>query len=223
MIIGYVLKADIEHYFASVDHEVLMGIIGKRIKDEKIMQLVGKILDNNNSKRCGKGMPIGNLTSQLFANVYLNELDCFIKHKLRAKYYMRYMDDFVLMDKSGDKLLDWKYRINDFLKTIKLELHAEKSRMFPLHEGIGFLGYRIFCHYKLLKKSNLRAFEKRMNKFRYLYDRNEISRDKMLQSLESWLVYAGYADTYRLRTEIMGLFNSTFLGREAEGHKNGQE
>ena len=105
---GYCLKADIKHYFQEIDHEVLMNIIRRKIKDEKVIWLIKKILNNNvpdNSK--GKGMPLGNLTSQFFANVYLNELDYFVKHKLRAKYYIRYVDDFVLLNESKEKLISW--------------------------------------------------------------------------------------------------------------------
>jgi len=88
MVIGYVLKADIKHYFDTVDHEVMIKIIKKEISDEKVIWLIKRILDNHNSKTKGKGMPIGNLTSQFFANVYLNELDYFVKHRLKAKYYI---------------------------------------------------------------------------------------------------------------------------------------
>jgi len=88
-IIGYVLKADIKHYFDTVDHKILLNIIKRKIKDKKIILLIQKILNNFDTKIKGSGMPLGNLTSQFFANVYLNELDYFIKHKLKAKYYIR--------------------------------------------------------------------------------------------------------------------------------------
>ena len=210
MVIGHVLKADIKHYFPSVDHEVMMRIIRKRIKDKKLLWLIRKILDNHESKKPGKGMPIGNLTSQLFANIYLNELDYFVKHRLRAKYYIRYMDDFLILHKSKGILLEWKSHIADFLKTIKLELHPEKSRVFPLHRGVSFLGYRIFYHYKLLRKSNIRMLENRLYEFKKLHDKNEIHQEKTMQSLESWLAYARYADSYLLRKEIMKRFNMLF-------------
>lgn len=103
---GYCLKADIKHYFREVDHDILIKIIKRKISDEKVIWLIERILDNNvydNPK--GKGMPLGNLTSQFFANVYLNELDRFVKHVLRAKFYIRYVDDFVLLDSSREKLV----------------------------------------------------------------------------------------------------------------------
>ena len=104
MVYGYVLKADIRHYFDSVDHEVLISIIKRRIKDEKIIWLIEEIVHNHNCKVPDKGMPLGNLTSQFFANVYLNELDQFVKHELKARFYIRYVDDFVILDISAKRL-----------------------------------------------------------------------------------------------------------------------
>ena len=112
---GYCLKADIKHYFQEIDHEILIKIIRKKIKDEKVIWLIQRILENNVSDNSRKiGMPLGNLTSQFFANVYLNELDKFVKHTLKEKYYIRYVDDFVLLNSSKEKLEmggggDWEF------------------------------------------------------------------------------------------------------------------
>ena len=112
-----------------------MNIIKRKIKDERVIWLIERILDNNvpcNFK--GKGMPLGNLTSQFFANVYLNEFDYFIKHTLKAKYYIRYVDDFVLLNSSKEQLLSWgEGAIGDFLvKNLKLELHPDKTKVVSL-------------------------------------------------------------------------------------------
>ena len=110
-------------------------------------------------------MPIGNLTSQFFANVYLHELDLFVKHKLAAKYYIRYVDDFVILHSDKNLLETWKTEINDFPKyNLKLDLHPEKSRVAELRHGITFLGFRIFRYYRLLKKSNSKRIWKRFGK-----------------------------------------------------------
>ncbi len=164
MIVSYALKADIKHYFDTVDLEILMKIIGKKIKEDKTLQLIKTILDNHDFSVKGKGMPLGNLTSQFFANVYLSELDYYVKHNLRAKYYMRYVDDFIILHRSKEKLLLYKWLINNFLKQrLKLELHPDKSKIIPLHNGVNFLGFREFYCYKLPRKSNLRKFERRLN------------------------------------------------------------
>ena len=210
MVVGYVLKADIRHYFDSVDHEILMGIIGKRVDDERILTLTCKILKNHATSIPGKGMPIGNLTSQFFANLYLNELDCFVKHSLKTRFYIRYVDDFIIMHSSKETLLEWKGQISGFLKTLKLELHPEKSKVYPLHRGVNFLGYRIFYQYALLRRSNLRKMESRMRKYESLYRRGEMTYEKVLQGFESWMSYARYADSYRTRKEFTKKLNKVF-------------
>jgi len=203
MIIGYVLKADIKHYFHTVDHDVLMSIIKKKISDNKLLRLIRTILDEN-SDYSGKGMPIGNLTSQLFANVYLNELDYFVKHKLRAKYYLRYVDDFAILDKNRKVLLEYRESINDFLKSeLKIELHEEKSQVYPLHGGIGLLGYRMFYYYRLPTKRNIRMLRNRLLDFERQYRNGEISKEKISESIEGWCAYAKWANTYKLRREIL--------------------
>ena len=96
-----------------------------------------------------KGMPLGNLTSQFFANIYLNELDYFVKHELKVKYYIRYVDDFVILHRSKKRLAFYETKINEFLREkLKLELHPDKSKTSSLANGITFLGYKIFYHYK---------------------------------------------------------------------------
>lgn len=166
MIVGYALKADIRHYFDTVDLEILMKIIKKKIKDDKILQLIRIILDNHDFKVKGKGMPLGNLTSQFFANVYLSGLDYYIKHNLKAKYYIRYVDDFVILHRSKEKLQLYKWLINNFLmQRLELELHPDKSKIIPLHNGVNLLGFREFYYYKLSRKSNLRKFERKLGSF----------------------------------------------------------
>ncbi len=147
-------------------------------------------------------MPLGNLTSQFFANVYLNELDYFIKHKLKAKYYIRYVDDFVILHSSKSQLEIWKKEIEKFLKEkLKLELHQDKSRIISLSKGIDFVGFRNFYYFKLLRKRNIKNME---NKLR-LFEENKLSYNKLLEIFQGWQAYAKWADSYRLREEIINL------------------
>lgn len=156
-------------------------------------------------------MPLGNLTSQFFANLYLNELDQFVKHKLRAKCYIRYVDDFVILHESKQQLEEWKSEINNFLmEKLKLELHPSKSHVLNLKSGINFLGFRIFYHYKLIRKSNLKNFERKFNNLRILFDEELIGRENALQSLEGWLAYCSHANTYKYRKNIIKDFNKHF-------------
>ncbi|MBR9682312.1 MAG: hypothetical protein GOV02_01430 [Candidatus Aenigmarchaeota archaeon] len=202
MIIGYVLKADVKHYFDTVNHEVLMDIIRKKITDENVLKLIRTIL-NVNSNYSGKGMPIGNLTSQFFANLYLNELDYFVKHELRVRYYIRYVDDFVILDRDRQTLSDYRRKISNFLNNkLKIELHEEKSQVYSLHKGIGFLGFRMFYYYRLLCKKNIKRMESRLRRFKRLYENNEISYEKIVESIEGWRAYAIWANTQNIRNRI---------------------
>jgi hypothetical protein len=168
-----------------------------------------------------KGMPLGNLTSQFFANVYLNELDQFVKHKLRAKYYIRYVDDFVILHESKEQLDNWKEEINRFLKErLKLELHPSKSKVLRLSGGINFLGFRVFFDHKLLRKSNLKNFERNFNHLRILFDEGILEREKIVECLEGWLNYASHGDTYKYRRYIVKEFNKSFPLRKDEKIKN---
>jgi retron-type reverse transcriptase len=194
----YVLKADIRHYFDTVDQEILIGIISRKIKDEKLINLIRKILANHKSDKIGKGMPLGNLTSQFFANVYLNELDYFVKHRLKAKYYLRYVDDFVILHSSKSILEYYKATIDGFLrKQLKLELHPDKSKIKQLNYGVGLLGYRVFYYHKLLRKTNIRKFLKRLSTLE--------GKERIMEHLMGWFGYALHANTYGLRCRILRL------------------
>ena len=200
-IIGYALKADIKHYFQTVNHKILLNIIKRKIKDNDVIWLIKQILDNFNSEIKGIGMPLGNLTSQFFANIYLNELDQFIKNKLKAKYYIRYVDDFVILHNNKEVLEKYKDNIDKYLTTLKLELHPIKSQVIPLRNGITFLGYRIFYHYKLLRKSNLKKFERNFQKKQEMND--GVTPEILQKSLRGWFGYAKWANTYKLRKKII--------------------
>jgi len=202
--IAFCLKADIKHYFQEVNHKTLLKIIKRKIKDNKVILLIKKILKNyelnEKSNLKTKGMPLGNLTSQFFANVYLNELDYFIKHKLKIKYYIRYVDDFVILNYSKLQLKIWKQKINGFLRNkLKLELHPDKSRIIPVPKGINFVGFRIFYYYKLLRRRNIKSIFSRIHK----YTKGEIPKEKMLEIFQGWHAYAKWAESYGLRKEVV--------------------
>lgn len=201
MIEGYVFKADIKHYFEEVNHDILIKIIGSKIDDKKTIDLIDKILKNFDSEVLGKGMPLGNLTSQFFANVYLNKLDYFIKYKLRVKYYIRYVDDFVILHKSKKRLEYLKRQIDEFLKKeLELELHPQKSKVLALRNGITFLGYRIFYHYNLLNKKNINLIVKKLKSFR----ENKISKEDFHNCLKGWEGYSKWANAYKLKKRLLG-------------------
>lgn len=201
----YILKADIKHYFETVDHGILLNIIRNKIKDERIVWLIKAILQNHKvGGRGSLGMPLGNLTSQFFANVYLSELDYFVKHQLKAGYYIRYVDDFVILHQNYKILEEYKNQINDFLVlNLKLELHPNKSKIIKLGNGVNLLGYRAFYHHKLLRKANKRKFGRKFKEKLDLYKNKGINYEDFINSLQGWLGYAMWADTYKLRQIIL--------------------
>jgi len=166
-------------------------------------------------------MPLGNLTSQFFANVYLNELDQFIKHKLKVKYYLRYVDDFIILDNSRDKLEKIKIIVNNFLKeNLKINLHPNKSRVIKIERGVSFLGFRIFYYHKLIRRSNLGNFDKRFNQMKYLFDEGFLIREKALGKLNGWIAYARHGNTYKYRKHLIKDFNKSFSYVKGNGIRN---
>jgi len=182
---------------------VLLSILRKRINDEDLMRLISLILANHKTSTPGKGMPLGNLTSQFFANVYLAELDNFVKHELKAKYYIRYVDDFVILHRSKEQLADWQRKIILFLsEKLKIELHPDKTKIIPLHKGVSLVGFRIFHACRLLKKSNQNRIQRRLAKFREKFNRGEITKEKILLSIAGWNGYAKMGNTFSLRKQV---------------------
>jgi hypothetical protein len=202
-LVGFALKADIRHYFETVDHAVLLAILSRRIKDEDLLWLISLILENHKTDMPGKGMPLGNLTSQFFANVYLSELDYFVKHKLHSKYYLRYVDDFIILHRSRKQLEAWQAQIDIFLReSLKIELHPDKTKIIPLAAGVPLLGFRAFLHYRILKKSNVRRVFGRLALFREKYTQREIEQSRILLSNSGWQGYAMMGNTYKLRRKV---------------------
>ena len=214
--IAFCLKADITHYFFEVDHCILINILKRKIKDEKTIDLINKILKNYWNQE--KGMPLGNLTSQFFANVYLNELDQFVKHKLRIECYIRYVDDFVILHNSKEQLKIWKSEIDKFLRQeLKLELHKDKSRIIPLSRGVDFVGFRNFYYFRLLRKRNvkkmlikIKLFEQGLISYEKLLESPEKAKafwdtenQKILQCFQGWDAYAKWANSYKLRERVL--------------------
>ena len=207
----YVLKADIKKYFETVNHNVLIDTIKKKIKDNRIIWLIKKILNNYSGGDAKKGMPLGNLTSQFFANVYLNEFDNFVKHKLKSKYYIRYVDDFVILHNCKNKLDEYKQNINQFLmEHLRIEIHADKSKIIRLKDRINFLGFGVFYYHKLLKKSNIRKMNTKFKILKEKYDKSFVDYDKIYGFFEGWFAYVKHANTYKQRKHIIGEIEKSF-------------
>jgi len=149
------------------------------------------------------GLPIGNLTSQFWANVYLHELDMFVKHELRCPAYLRYMDDFVLFDDDKAVLQGWKGAIRAFLASrLRLELHPKKSLVFPVQVGLEFCGFRIYPTHRRLRRSAIRRFVGRFRRQREAFQEGKLSLEKMSESVGCWIAHAAHGDTWRLRQRL---------------------
>jgi len=217
----YAFHGDVVKYFPSIDHQILRRLLARRIADRQTMWLVDRILDSGAGIQAGerpaiyfpdddlfaalrpRGLPIGNLTSQFWANVYLHELDMFVKQGLRCRAYLRYMDDFVLFCNDKAQLQGWKTAIRDFLAAnLRLELHPRKSPVFPVGVGIDFCGFRIYPTQRRLRRSSVRRFVRRFRRQREAYRHGELSLEEMSHSVRSWIAHAAHGDTWRLRRRI---------------------
>jgi retron-type reverse transcriptase len=212
----YILKADIAKYFDNIDHNVLLGLIQERVLDGDVHWLIRRILSGGLSlewdeysgsldKKTARGIPIGNLTSQFFANLYLNPLDQYIKHNLRFEYYIRYMDDFVIIDTSKQRLREAKEQIARFLQdTLRLQLHPKKQTITSLKYGIDFLGFKIFSGFRRLRKENIKRFKRRLKRLKKQLDSGSVDYLGIRRSIKAWISHAKHGNTYQLRKKILG-------------------
>jgi RNA-directed DNA polymerase len=222
----YVLQCDIQKYFPSIDHLVLKSTLRQTIKCSDILWLIDTIIDNSNPQipvidyfpgddlltpvMRRKGLPIGNLTSQFFANCYLNNLDHFVKRKLHAKQYLRYVDDFALFSDDHGFLTEAKEDIIDFLAGLRLKIHPVKSQLFKTAIGANFVGFRILpCgtdHPKdiriRVRNDNLRRGRLRLRQLQQDYQSGKIEALQLQRSIESWQAHLAHADSFRLCRKI---------------------
>ncbi|MFA4890767.1 MAG: reverse transcriptase/maturase family protein [Candidatus Gracilibacteria bacterium] len=160
---GFVWRADVKKFFDNVDHDILLTTLKRKIKDKKTFLLLTEIIKSFSTKK-GKGMPIGNLTSQIFSNIYLNELDRYIKHKLKIKAYLRYGDDFLIFDNSEDYLEKTKALTANFLRDkLNLELHAKNNYIVKTKHGLKFLGLVLYPDERRINKRNCKKLRSKLN------------------------------------------------------------
>ena len=208
----FCLQCDISKYFHNVDHLVLFSLCCNKIVDEDVLLLVAQVIGSSRDYSFvdydgvvrGKGIPIGNLTSQLFANLYLNELDQFVKHKLKVRFYLRYMDDFLFLSDNKEFLNFINEQVTCFLETrLFLCLNPKKVDLFPVKKGVSFLGFVVFPFHLLLRKSTVKRFMKRTKKQLCAVETGRISETDLEVSLVSWSAYAKKANSFMLRKSLL--------------------
>ena len=212
----YVLKMDISKYFYRIDHDVLLQILKRIIGDKELLWLLetiircehtdfGVSLDSKNfdaERVAGLGMPIGNLTSQMFANLYLNELDQFVKHDLGVKYYLRYMDDSLILHQDKKYLWSIKQEIEEFLdEYLRLNLN-NKTTIRTDDQGIDWVGYRVWPTHIKLRKSTAQKMKKRLKYLQQLYSLGEISTEGVNASIQSYFGLLKHCNSYNLRKRL---------------------
>ena len=206
----YALKMDVRRFFDTVSHSVLKRLLKKRVKDPKILNIINIIIDSFQVTE-KRGLPLGNVTSQMFSNIYLHELDQFIKHQLKEPYYLRYCDDWGLISSDKSYLESLIPLIAQFLETkLQLELHPKKVILRKWSSGIDFLGYVSFPYYKIMRTSSRRRMYSRLEKTYQHYIEGEITETTMDQSLQSYLGMLKYTNQKNLSITL----KNVYWGRE---------
>ena len=226
----YVLQCDIRQFFPSVDLAILETILARKIADPHVMWLVARIMESGIGVLSGeydmvwfpgddlfavhraRGLPIGNLTSQFWANCYLDPLDHFIKRELGCLAYLRYVDDSLLFADEKRQLWEWKGAIQGYLARLRLALHERESTVYPVSNGIPFLGFRVFPGHRRLKRRNGVAFARRLRRSCQALARGELTYQDLHQRVQGWVAHAAHGNTYRLR---QSLFASNPIPRSA--------
>lgn len=203
----FVLKYDIHQFFASVDHGILLGILEKRLKDREAIALLRTIIGSFTARDPAlfghTGIPIGNLTSQLFANIYLNEFDQFIKHTLKIRHYIRYTDDFVIVAESSENLTALLPPIRTFLQDyLHLDLHPRKVTIRKYGQGIDFLGYVLLPHQRALRTKAKRRMIRKLKERIERCKTEDLPPESIDQSLQTYLGVLSHANCYRLSQDL---------------------
>lgn len=197
---AWVLQCDIRKFFASIDQDVLLKILRQYIPDAGVLWLLERVVRSFSSTAPGKGLPLGNLTSQLLANVYMNEFDQFVKHRLKAAYYIRYADDFVILSDSRRWLEEQVRRVAVFLTAeLKLELHPQKVAIRTFASGVDFLGWVHFPAHRVLRTTTRRRMMRRLGE--------RVSP----QVLASYLGLLQHGNTYRVKAGALRRYDSSAI------------
>lgn len=214
----YVLKCDIRKFFPSIDHELLKAELRRKIACKKTLWLIDAIIDASNPQeehiayfagddlftpyQRRRGLPIGNLTSQFWGNVFMSRFDHFVKEQLKAPGYIRYVDDFVLFAESKAQLKEWKVAIDGYLDKFRLMLHPRKTQIYTTQSGVPFLGFRVFPYHRTVKKESVRRYTRNLRRKLRLRSQGLLSAQELENGLNSWLGHVRFGCSRRLEYRI---------------------
>lgn len=189
----WILKCDIKKFFASIDHLILKNILAENIEDQDLLWLFSQVIDSFNTVgKTGAGLPLGNLTSQLLVNIYMNEFDQFVKRKLNVEYYLRYADDFMFLSDDKKYLENLRSQLDEFLEQhLKLFMHPKKVSLTTLASGVDFLGWVNFSNHRVLRTITKRRMFKKLNK-----NKNALTRNSYLGMLK-------HGNAHKLREKVI--------------------
>ena len=217
----YVLPCDVAQFFPAIDHALLLETIGRVVVDPAVLGLCATILasgrdvlrdeyamhyfpgDDLLAALRPRGLPIGNLTSQFWANVYLDRLDHFVKRELKCRAYVRYVDDFLLFADDKATLWAWRAAVIDFLAALRLTLHEARGHPQPVTEGIPFLGFVVYPDHRLLKRRKGIAYRRRLRALASDFRARRVPAQRITASVRGWTNHARYGDTYALRKRLL--------------------
>jgi hypothetical protein len=217
----YVLQCDVAHFFPAIDHAILLETIGRVVVDPDVLWLCGAILASGEGVLANeyamtyfpgddllaalrpRGLPIGNLTSQFWANVYLDRLDHFVKRELKCRAYVRYVDDFLLFADDKPTLWAWRRAVVDYLADLRLTLHEARCHPQPVTEGIPFLGFVVYPDHRRLKRRKGIAYRRRLRALAREYRARRIPLARVTASVRGWVNHVRYGDTYALRKAVL--------------------
>lgn len=217
-----VLQCDIKQFFPSIDHALLLKTLARHITDRPTLDLCTRILasgvgvlseaydmvyfsgDDLWAVERTRGLPIGNLTSQFWANVYLNQFDHFVKHVLKCVGYVRYVDDLLFFGDDKSQLWDWRARVIEQLARLRLTVHKSRAQVTPVQAGIPFLGFRVYATHRRLKQRNRLNFQRRLKANWQKWRAGRLTFQQLTDAVRGWVNHASYGDTYGLRRSLLG-------------------
>lgn len=215
----YVLQCDIRKYFPSIDHEILKSLLRRKIKCTETLWLLDLIIDNSNPQEPRnlhfpgddlltplsrkRGLPIGNLTSQFFANIYLNGFDHYCKRQLHTQKYLRYADDFAFFSDDSAFLKDIRPKLETYLaQHLRLHIHPIKSQQFETRHGANFVGFRILPHQIRIQSQSLKRGRIKLRDIQRNYTHHLITLSTLQKSLKSWFAHLNHGNTHHLQQQI---------------------
>ena len=234
----YVLQSDIVQFFPSVDHAILYELLARRVACPPTLRLAQLIIASGAGIHASnwkaqwfpgddlfaalrpRGLPIGNQTSQFWANAYLHELDKFVKQTLRCRAYLRYCDDFALFADDKPTLHRWRREIEDFLASLRLKLHPRKTTVHPVTTGVPFLGFVVFPDHRRLRRDNGVYFERRFRRLLAGYAAGTVSRAELDASVQGWAAHAAHGDTWGLRGSVFGRYTIPRVTVQGDGQND---